>query len=123
MALHQTLAIYRSCCDLLGDALVVVMQMRRDVKHALGNKIIDACIELDLHVRAANIAHDKEPHLLHLLERLEVIELVLRLCRDRRWIAPGQYARLVDHTQSIGRQANGWRKAGAGAVTQPGLFA
>ena len=122
MALHHTLEIHRSCCDLLGEAVVIVLNMPRAVKNALGNKIIDGCIDLDLRIRAANMAQDKEPHLLQLLEGLEVIELVLRLCRDKKWISPRQYAALVEHTQSIGRQANGWRRAGSGAVTQQGLF-
>jgi hypothetical protein len=118
MALHSYLQIYASCYELLGAAGNVILNMRRDAKKVFGEKIIDACIELDLHVRAANMAQDKEPHLLKLLERLEVIELLTRLCRDKRYIASAQYAELVRHTQSIGRQANGWRKDGAGGPQQ-----
>jgi hypothetical protein len=110
VALHTALDIYGTCYDLLGVAGDVVLNMRRDAKRVYGDKIIDACIELDVHIRGANMAHDKEPHLLRLLERLEVIELIVRVCRDRRYIATGQYAELVKRTQSIGKQANGWRK-------------
>lgn len=109
MALHSELEIYRTCFDLLGEAVEIVRNMRRDIKKALGDRILDACIELDLFVRRANIAADKEPFLLNLLERLEVIELLSRLCRDRGWIPIGHYAKLTQRTQSIGRQCNAWR--------------
>ena len=115
MALHTSTEIYAASFDLLGEAVNVILQMRRDAKALLGNKIIDGCIALDLHIRAANMADDKEPEILRLLERLEVIELVARTCRDRGYISPKAYTRLVDRTQSIGKQANGWRKSQGGA--------
>ena len=123
MALHNELEIYRSCYTLLGAAGEVIMQMRRDAKKVFGEMIINGCVEPDLHIRAANMAQDKEPHLLRLLERLEVIELLLRTCRDNRYIAVSHFARLVMLTQSIGKQANGWRRMGRGEqVQQQRLF-
>jgi hypothetical protein len=124
MALHTALDIYADCYDLLSAAGDVILNMRRDAKRVFGEKIIDACIELDLHVRAANMAQEKEPHLLQLLERLEVIELLTRICRDQRYIPPAHYARIIGRTQSIGMQANGWRRSEKerGAPQQPGLF-
>src|SRR5262245_49983819 len=109
MALHSALEIYATTYELLGEAGKVIFNMRRDAKRLFGEKIIEACIELDLHIRAANIAPDKEPHLQKLLERLEVIELITRVCRDREYLPPSGYAAIVSLTQSIGRQANGWR--------------
>ena len=123
MGLHTELAIYRSCYDLLGVATEVIRNMRRDIKSALGLRIIDACIELELHIRRANMAAEKEPHLQLLLERLEVIELLVRLCRDRSYIPSAHYARVITRTQSIGKQANGWRKQqGGGLKGQRQLF-
>ena len=118
MALHSELEIYRSCYTLLGAAGEVIMQMRRDAKKVFGEMIIHGCVELDLHIRAANMAQDKEPHILQLLERLEVIELLLRTCRDNRYIAVSHFARLVMLTQSIGKQANGWRRSMAASEPQ-----
>ena len=109
MALHSELEIYRTCFDLLGEAAEIVRNMPKDIKRALGDRIIDACIDLDRYLRQANMAKDKEPPLLALLDRLEVIEILTRLCRDRQWIRPRQYARLTERTQSIGRQCNAWR--------------
>lgn len=58
MALHSETEIYRTVYTLLGAAGQVVMQMRRDAKKVFGEIIIGACVELDLHVRAANMAPD-----------------------------------------------------------------
>jgi hypothetical protein len=115
VALHTSTEIYAASFDLLGEAIGVILQMRRDAKALIGAKIIEGCIALDLHIRAANMAHDKEPEILRLLERLEVIELLTRTCRDRGYISPKAYASLIDRTQSIGKQANGWRKSQGGA--------
>lgn len=109
MALHTELEIYRSCFDLLGDAAQVVANMRREIKSVLGSSIVQACVQLDIHLRRANMAQDKEPELLALLEQLEVIEISTRVCRDRRWIPLTHYAKLALHTQSIGMQCNAWR--------------
>ncbi len=124
MALHSELEIYRTCYDLLGEAAEVVRSMRRDIKQTIGTRIIDACIELDLHVRDANMAENKEPHQLALLRRLEVIELLTRMSRDRKWIPIGHYAQLTKRTQSIGKQCNAWRRRNVeeDGSQQPQLF-
>ena len=109
MALHSELEIYRTCYDLLGDAAQVVSNMRREIKGVLGSSIMQACVQLDIHLRRANMAQDKEAALLDLLEALEVIEISTRVCRDRRWIPLAHYAKLAAHTQSIGMQCNAWR--------------
>ncbi|UGA37891.1 four helix bundle protein [Chromobacterium haemolyticum] len=46
-----------------------------------------------------------------MLERLQVVELTLRLSHDLRLIAPRQYAGAIELTDKIGRQATGWRKS------------
>lgn len=120
MALHTELEIYRSAFDLAGAAVDVVLQMRRDVKPVLGKLMVDECFGIVLNIRAANMAQDeeKEPHLLQLLERLTNVETAVRLCRDRHFIARPAYSRIVEHTQSVGRQANAWRKHYTSGVPQ-----
>lgn len=124
MALHTETDIYRAIFDLAGEAADVILQMRRDVKPVFGKTIIDHCLAMELDIRAANMApaEAREPHLLKLLERIATVETVARICRDKRFIAVPAYARLVKHTQSVGRQANGWRKHHAGDGTQRQLI-
>ena len=48
---------------------------------------------------------------LELIERLQVAELMLRLSMDKRLISKTAYAQAIELTTSIGKQANGWRRA------------
>lgn len=110
MALHTQLPIYKVAYDLLGVATDFVQNMPRSVKTVLGSHLRDLCLGLVLLILRANGAKDKTPHLDALLERLEETQLLLRLCHDKRFISRGQYAKAVELTSSVGRQANGWRK-------------
>ncbi|WP_259393778.1 four helix bundle protein, partial [Ralstonia pickettii] len=78
---------------------------------SIGEKISAECIEIMVLVFRANVAADKAPHLGELIERLQVIELLLRLGMDKRLISRPAYAKAVEITTSIGKQANGWKKS------------
>lgn len=84
MAIHTELPIYKVAYDLLGVVVQLVRNMPREFKQSIGGKIRDECIEIATLVFRANVAADKAPHLLELLERLQVAELLLRLARDQR---------------------------------------
>jgi hypothetical protein len=113
MALHTTLPIYKVAYDLLGVATDLVRNMPREFKSSIGGKIRDECVDLVVLIFRANSAVDKTPHLQTLLERLQVTELLFRLSKDKRFISVGQYAKAIALTDSIGKQANGWRKHSA----------
>ena len=111
MATHTQLPIYKAAYDLLSVVSDFVKQMPRDFKQSIGGKINTECIEITVLVFRANVAHDKEPHLIELLERLQVAELLIRLAKDKRLISQGAYSKAVELSTSIGKQANGWRRA------------
>jgi hypothetical protein len=110
MALHTETTIHKTTYDLFDAVMDLVKNMPRDFKQSVGGKLRDECIAITVLVFRANTHRDKEPHILSLIERLQVIELMLRLSRDKRLIATKQYAAAIQLTNSIGRQANGWRK-------------
>jgi len=113
MALHSSLPIYKVTYELLVLATEVTRNMPRDFKASMGGKIREECLELVLLIYRANVATDKVPHLTTMLERLQVAELLFRLARDLRLIAVKQYAKAIELTAAIGKQANGWRKYSA----------
>lgn len=113
MALHSQLPIYKVAYDLLSVATDVTRNMPRDYKTSIGGRIRDECVDLVVLIFRANTARNKVPHLEDLLERLQVAELLFRLSKDKRFISTGQYAQAIELTNSIGKQANGWRKASA----------
>lgn len=110
MAIHTTLPIYQAACDLFSAITDLVANMPRDYKRTIGSKIGDECLEIVVLVFRANCAQDKSPHLLLLVEKLQICELLLRFSRDKRLISTGQYAKAIKITDSIGKQANGWRR-------------
>lgn len=110
MALHTQLPIYKVAYDLLSVSTDYVQNMPRPFRASTGNRVRDLCVDLVLLIFKANCARNKAPQLDLLLERVEELNLLLRLCRDKRFISTGQYAKAIELTTSVGKQANGWRK-------------
>ena len=111
MAKHTQLPIYKVAYSLLDVVTDFVKNMPRDFKNSIGGKISAECIEIMVLVFRANVAQDKSAHLLELVERLEVAELLIRLVKDKRLISVSAYAKATELTTSIGKQANGWRRS------------
>ena len=110
MALHSNLPIYKLAYELLALAIAMARNMPRDVKQQVGTAIRDECIRITVLIFRANVAREKAPHLLEVLERLQVAELMIRLSRDLHLIGTKQYADAIALTAQIGKQANGWRR-------------
>lgn len=113
--MHHDLPIYKVAYDLLALVTNLRRQMPRDVKQDLGRAISKECVQIVVLIFRANCARDKAPHLLSIVESVEVVQLLLRLSRDLRFIAIAHYAAAVKLTGSLGKQANGWRKSSASA--------
>jgi len=111
MAITSSLPIYKVAYDLLNAVTDLVKNMPRDFKRSIGGKISDECVEIVVLIFRANCARDKTSHLSDLIERLQVCELLLRLSKDKRLISTSQYARVIELTNSVGKQAGGWRKS------------
>lgn len=113
MALHSQLPLYKTVHELTQLVINTARNMPRDYKKTLGERIVDELIAISVLVLRANIARDKRPHLDELLERKEVANLLLRLAVDLRCVSRDQYAGMIQRLDSIGKQANGWRKHNA----------
>ncbi len=111
MALHSKLPIYKVSYDLLQLVTDVTQHYPRNFQRSMGGKLRDECVGLLVQIYRANSAADKVPHLALLLERLQVMELLLRLSRDMRFISVAKYAAAIELTDNIGKQANGWKKS------------
>jgi len=111
MAIHNQLPIYKVAYDLLDVVTDLVKNMQRDFKRSIGDKISAECIEITVLVFRANVALNKSTHLMELLERLQVIELLVRLAMDKKLISKPAYAKAIELSTQIGKQANGWRRA------------
>ena len=110
MALHHELPIYQQTYSLLSMAVDITRNIPRDFKRLIGEKVREECVEMMVLIFRANVATEKSAHIQELLERLQVVELMLRMSRDKRFISVKQYASAVELTQDIGKQATGWKK-------------
>jgi hypothetical protein len=113
MTLHSDLPIYKVAYDLLALVVKAERNMPRDVKQSLGRPIVHECVQVTVLIFRAQVARDKAQHLLELVERVEVANLLLRLSRDLQALPTKHYAEAVRLIASIGKQANAWRRASA----------
>ena len=111
MATASNLPIYKVAYDLFGVVTDAVRNMPRDVKHLVGTRIATEAMDIVVLIFRANAARDKVPHLADLLERVDVINLLLRLARDKKFVSTKQYAAAIALTDQVGKQAGGWKKA------------
>lgn len=119
MAIHTHLPIYKETYELLKLATTVTRNMPKDFKGSIGGEIRSACVQSVILIARANAAQDKSPHLTHLLEHIQAAEILLRLSKDMRFISTGQYADAILLTETIGKQANGWKKSPVAAAPAP----
>ena len=113
MGLHHELPIYKDAYALLGMTTDITRNIPRDFKRLIGEKVREECVEVMVLIFRANVARNKIPHIDELQERVQVIELLLRMSRDKRFISNTQYANAIKITDSIGKQSSGWKKSSA----------
>ena len=91
MAISTNLPIYKVAYDLFSVVTDLIKNMPRDFKQSIGSKISTECVEIIVLIFRANCAREKAPHLVDLIERLQVAELLLRLSRDKHLISTAGY--------------------------------
>jgi len=108
MAQYQHLPIYKVTYELLSLVTKRTKEFPRDFKFSLGDKIRNECIDLVIFIYKANSTKDKVEHLNKILERVQVIELMLRLSKDLNLLSVKAFSEIIVLTDSISRQAQGW---------------
>ena len=83
----------------------------REYKFTLGQKIKDELIDLVILIYRANSAIDKKQHIESILERVQAIQLLMRLSHDMKILSRRHYAALAEMTDSLAKQAQGWLKS------------
>lgn len=79
MAQYKHLPIYKTTYELLEAVTRKTRHFPRDFKYSLGDKIRNECVELVVFIYKANSTRDKAEFLTQILERVQVIELLMRL--------------------------------------------
>ena len=114
MAQYQHLPIYKTTYELLGAVTRLTAGFPKAYKYSLGEKIRGEVVEMIVYIFKANSSRaERAEHAGIVLERVQVVELLLRLSRDMRAITIKQFSETVALTDSLGRQAQGWIKSSA----------
>ncbi len=111
MAQYQHLPIYKATYDLLQRIMVATKAFPREYKYTLGQKLKDEAMDLVVLIYRANTRQDREAHVAEILERIQLVEVMMRLAHDMRVMPRGHYVGLAEMTDSIARQAQGWLKS------------
>ena len=111
MAQYRHLPIYKQTYDLLLRTMTATKDFPREYKYTLGQKMKDELIDLVILIYRANSAADKETHIQSIVERVQAIQLIMRLSHDMRILSRRHYAALSEMTDSVARQAQGWLKS------------
>lgn len=112
MSKNQDLPIYKATYDLMLNLMNYVKNMEKGYKQLIGNKLLEECSESILMIYKANYARGKERvNCINLLKnKLEVLQLLIRLSKDLRLISIKQFSNLIEIQDSINKQINGWLK-------------
>ena len=110
--LAKELEIYKQMYKLLNIVLDAREHFPKAYKYAFGEKLMMIGIECCELIQLANSTWDAER--VHYLEqfslKFESLNLMLLICRDRCLINESRFCDILELTESIGSQANGWRK-------------
>jgi len=111
VAQYQHLPIYKQTYDVLLRTIVATKHFPREYKFTLGQQLKNELIELVVIIYRANSARDKKQHIEWILERIQAIQLLMRLSHDIKILPRNHYAALAEMTDTLGRQAQGWLKS------------
>ena len=113
MSQYKHLPIYRDTYRLLEVVTRHSRGFPKDMKYTMGEKLRGEVVELVVSIFKANSTKGllRAEHAGKILERVQVVELMLRLCKDMRMLSVKQFSEAVELTDSVGRQAQGWSKS------------
>ena len=115
MAQYQHLPIYKATYELLRIVTQATSNFPRAYKYSLGDKLREEVVEMVVFVFKANSSRGagRAAQAALFLERLQVVELLMRLSKDLRLLSVKQFSEIVSMSDSLGRQAQGWIKSSA----------
>jgi hypothetical protein len=105
MAQYEHLPIYKQTYDILLRTMTATKDFPREYKYTLGQKIKDELIELVVLIYRANSAKNKSQHIEQILERVQAIQLLMRLSHDMKILPRRHYAALSKMTENLAKQA------------------
>lgn len=112
MARYEHLPIYKQAMDIAVHFEKLVAGFSRYHKYTLGSELRNKSREIVALIVRANAAHDKQPELLALRDRLEELLILMRLAKEvRAFKSFKSFQFVVELVVSVCRQNEGWLKS------------
>ena len=116
MALFSELPVYKLGYDLLLQLYERSASFSREYKFTLGEKLKNEATELLLNIYKANksSAEEKQLHIENARQNIEVLRLMLRLCKDLKVLGIKAFVFLNIKVEELSKQLASWQKYSAG---------
>lgn len=111
MAQYETLPIYKACYDFLLRIMHVITHFPKEYKYTLGERIQNASLEMVISIYRANTVKYKSQHLKALMNQVQMIYILFRICHDIKILPTEKYASIIEMVDNIAKQAQGWINA------------
>ncbi len=111
MAQYNHLNIYKASFDFLVGLSQQLKHFQREYRYTIGEKLTNNSIEfiaLIYKANSAKISIKRQEYLEQMLEKLQYINILLRLSFELKNISNDKYIILAKNTQNIEKQLNGW---------------
>ena len=111
MAQFAHLSVYKTAYTFLVELVQTTKNCPKEFKYSIAEKMQQISVDLILDIYRANSSIDKIPHLEHLLENVEMLNIYLRMCFDLQIISIEKYTVFIEKSGSIAKQTKGWLQA------------
>jgi|TARA_R110000737_G_scaffold352539_2_gene398961 four helix bundle protein len=110
MALYDNLPVYKAAYDMFQDITILRSKMKREYKFTLGERLMNASLDLIINIYKANRQKEKKKYIEVAQEQTELIRLLLRLLKDIKEISLKRFISLNEKIEMVSKQLTGWMK-------------
>ena len=120
MALCSELPVYKLGYDLLIQTYQRTAFFSREYKYTMGERLKNEATDMLLNIYKANKSKkdNREQFIDQARQNVEVIRLLLRLCKDLKIIGMKGFVALNIQVEELSKQLASWQKYTAGVHTQ-----
>lgn len=111
MTTYDNLPVYKTSYDLLLLVFNLVKEFKKEYKYTLWDSIKKEIINLISNIYKANSKYDKQKNIWLAREKLELLRLYIRLCKDLKIINLNRFVEINLLIESISKQLVAWDKS------------
>lgn len=120
MAAYDNLPAYKAAYDLLLEVHKMSINLTREYRHSLGEKLKHEITELMVYIYKANVHNEQEKitNLRCARERVVVIKIYMRMLHDLNQISLKRFVGLSEKVELLSRQVTAWHKSSLGKLKE-----